>query len=33
MPKRLMIADPASEISGNVMPRDSANFLSVSGGS
>jgi hypothetical protein len=31
MPKRLMIADPESEISGKLMPRESANFLSVSG--
>ena len=33
MPKRLMIADPLSEISGNRIPRESANFLSVAGGS
>jgi len=31
MPKRLMIADPVSEISGNLIPRESANFLSVAG--
>jgi hypothetical protein len=33
MPKRLMITDPESEISGNRIPRESANFLSVVGGS
>ena len=32
-PYRLMIADPASEISGKVMPRESANLLWVSGAS
>ena len=32
-PYRLMMADPGSEISGNVIPRESENFFSVSGAS
>ena len=28
-----MMAEPGSDTSGNVMPRESANFFSVSGGS